>query len=557
MYLDERAAVGIHVDILDRQRRACARNVGGMRRSRGLATALGAVALSLLGLSASASPVVRLGKYTQYDAGEYIIVSSRGSAQARRIIEDLAMFRATLERMLGRRATRNTTPTAIIVTSAADWEKWFKPRQGVAGYFRASSFSNHMALDGDASLDETLTVVFHEFTHYFLATRFAGEYPPWFHEGLAELMGYTRFDKGKAILRIPLDRLRDARASDWIPFDRLIRVDQSDPEYQSHKLMPAFYAQSWLTVHYGMVENPEFGRQMFQYLQELNLLVPQAEAARKAFGEDLSIIDRKLRDYSRSARMSSGAISFGEIPPVEIAAGQPLDDVSTWATVANLLLDAYQDAARVRPLIDALVESDPNKARPAIFEARLAQRADDNSAFDAAVTRAESGLGANDWQQRRDLGMVLILNCVAADRMPSRDGESRISDAARAMKWFAEAVTQNKQDVQALWGFGAAAVYLDKNLDLAEQTLTTAYQRAPTNAEIAVSLANLKGRQQDADGMLPYLKDAARYANDLRTKRWATETLIETEKYIEERNAVDAENQRRHEEFEKQKAKKK
>jgi len=50
-----------------------------------------------------------------------------------------------------------------------------------------------------------------------------------------------------------MDQVYEARDGDWIPFERLIRVDQTDPEYQSHKLAPAFYAQAWLTVHQGMV----------------------------------------------------------------------------------------------------------------------------------------------------------------------------------------------------------------------------------------------------------------------------------------------------------------
>jgi len=37
----------------------------------------------------------RVGMYQRYDAGDYVIVSSRGSAQARRIMEDLVKFRAT------------------------------------------------------------------------------------------------------------------------------------------------------------------------------------------------------------------------------------------------------------------------------------------------------------------------------------------------------------------------------------------------------------------------------------------------------------------------------
>jgi hypothetical protein len=61
----------------------------------------------------------------------------------------------------------------------------------------------------------------------------------------------------------------------------------------------------------------------------------------------------------------------------------------------------------------------------------------------------------------------------------------------------------------------------------------------PASASIAMSLANLKGREQKPEAMIPYLKDTIRYASDLSTRRWATETLQETEKYLEEVRKAD------------------
>ncbi len=144
-----------------------------------------------------------------------------------------------------------------------------------------------MVMDGDAVRGAALQLIFHEYTHFYLASQFAGEYPPWFNEGMAELMGFAKFDHGMAIMQVPMWRVYEARDGDWIPFERLIRVDHNSPEYQSHKLANSFYAQAWLTVHYGMVENRAFGKQMFEFLNQLNSLHPFDEAARTAFGPDL------------------------------------------------------------------------------------------------------------------------------------------------------------------------------------------------------------------------------------------------------------------------------
>ena len=153
----------------------------------------------------------------------------------------------------------------MIVSDSATGTNICEPRQNVAGLFQQGRFANYMAMNGDAPRGEAMHVIFHEYTHFFLASQFAGEYPPWFNEGLAELMGYAKFTtRARAVLQIPMYRVYEARDGDWIPFDRLIQVDHSSPEYQSHKLADSFYAQAWLTVHYGMVENREFGRQMFE-----------------------------------------------------------------------------------------------------------------------------------------------------------------------------------------------------------------------------------------------------------------------------------------------------
>jgi hypothetical protein len=104
-----------------------------------------------------------------------------------------------------------------------------------------------MVMNGDAESAESTHIIFHEYTHFVLSSQFAGEYPPWFNEGLAELMGFAKFDKDKAVMQIPMYRVYEARDGKWIPFDRLIRVDHNSPEYQSHKLADSFYAQAWLT----------------------------------------------------------------------------------------------------------------------------------------------------------------------------------------------------------------------------------------------------------------------------------------------------------------------
>ena len=64
-------------------------------------------------------------------------------------------------------------------------------------------------------------------------------------------------------------------------------------------------------------------------------------------------------------------------------------------------------------------------------------------------------------------------------------------------------------------GFRHRGHALKKNLDLAEQALVSAYQRAPSNPDIAMSLAHLKAAQQKPEEMIPFLEDVIRLSTNL------------------------------------------
>ena len=54
------------------------------------------------------------------------------------------------------------------------------------------------------------------------------------------------------------------------------------------------------------------------------------------------------------------------------------------------------------------------------------------------------------------------------------------------------------------------------------------------------------------DSRPSYLRDAQRYTTDLGMRRWATETLKQTQEYIAERDKAEAEDQQRQAEYQKQ-----
>lgn len=525
-----------------------------MQRHRFRIGFVAAYAAAFVSLAAPAAEP-RIGKMVAYELPDYTIYTTRGEAQARNFANELAKFRVMLEGVLRTQATASYMPTHMVILSRDTWEKHLQPRKMIAGIFQSGRFANYIVMDGDAEGSDGLHLIFHEYTHYFVSSRFAGEYPPFFNEGMAELMGYSKFDKKKnlAIVLIPVDRVREARDGDWIPFERLLRVDRSSPEYISHKLADSFYAQSWLTLHYGLVENREFGRQMLDYVRQLNRLVPQADAAKAAFG-DLAAADAKLRAHSRTSNLASGGFPLSGVAEVTLPPGKPVSETDALALIADLQLKARIAPDRIRPVVESLGRREPESARATVLAARLALWSDDDAAFDAAIDRAAKQLTPADTSSRRDLASVLLQSVQQAGPMRKRSSAEEKQDLTRSLNWFGEVINTDNQDVEALWGFGSAATELDIHLDVAEDALVAAYKMMPTNSLIALGLANLKSRQQKPEEMLPYLDDILRYAGDLGMRQWAASTRTEMKAWIAERDKIDEENRKQREAYEKQKA---
>lgn len=99
-----------------------------------------AFTLTWLGAGAWAAEP-RVGKFVQYDAGDFVIVTSRSSSQAREMMQKLVKFRMTLEKLIGKRAARSGIATHIIIVSESDWEKYPQPGKNVGGYFQRARAS--------------------------------------------------------------------------------------------------------------------------------------------------------------------------------------------------------------------------------------------------------------------------------------------------------------------------------------------------------------------------------------------------------------------------------
>jgi hypothetical protein len=498
------------------------------------------IALACLLPFAAPAAEIKLAKFTAYDAPNYTIITARPEQRVRKLMTDIAQFERALELALNRKATPTGVPTHIFIASRREWQKFLQPREGIAGWFQPQRFANYLLIDGDSDPDETLRTVFHEYTHYFLRSQFSGEYPPFFNEGLAEVMAMAAFKNGMVKFDVPVGRVLDVRNGQWIPFDRLIRIDDASPEYVSHKLTPVFYGQAWLVVNYGMLVDREFGKRVLDYLHLLNRLVPLEQAARTSFGEDLGTIDGKLREYSRRSQMFAGQMKVDDAPAIVMGPGRPLSEVEALVAVADIMLVSGGPPDRIRLVIDAADRKAPGSASVEMLKLRQALWTEDSAEFNRLKKALPESLREDDWQTRKAVALALVKRMHEAGPMSNIKGSELDADAVQAMELLDRVLSQQADDVEALWGYGVAAVQVRKQLDVALPRLQQAYAKV-RSAEVAMSVAMAHGTRGELKEMVPYLQDTIRMSTSLEMRQWANETLREVRGVIEENEKARAE----------------
>lgn len=163
--------------------------------------------------------------------------------------------------------------------------------EGIAGFYSAN-FRDIRAVAIRASGDETLR---HEYGHHFMYRNFPGAYPAWFREGFAEFFSTsTVTPSGRATVgKSPFTSVQVLNNIRWLAMDRVLAGRFT---YGDRRETAAFYAQSWLLMHW-ILTDPERRRRMEGYLADTARGVLPAAALRTHFDMDADQLGQALRAY--------------------------------------------------------------------------------------------------------------------------------------------------------------------------------------------------------------------------------------------------------------------
>ncbi len=154
--------------------------------------------------------------------------------------------------------------------------------QGIGGFYSSNvlgpfavTVRRLVSADGGISPEN---VLHHEYAHHFMLQYFPAEYPIWYSEGFAEMIGASKImDDGRVAYGFPAKYRGGSIAAGWVPVADIV----TSPADRKINYDP--YGQGWAMTHFFTFTKGR-SQQLRQYLAALTAGKSRADAA-KAFGD--------------------------------------------------------------------------------------------------------------------------------------------------------------------------------------------------------------------------------------------------------------------------------
>jgi len=262
------------------------------------------------------APASGQSSWRQIVTPDFIVTGNAPTGELRRTLGELTRFRNSLGLLFPKAAVTGPVPTYVVVTRDFQAFQRFQPRdsrgkpQGnVGGYFSRGADVNVIVLPASRG-DDSLQIIFHEYTHYFVSRNVRTSIPTWLNEGLADFYSTFRGDyRGKTLIgAVPSSRARTLGSNTFVPLRDIVSPKDLESTWRWEKQIGMFYAESWALVHYIMIERKNPTTNPFQaYLASFAKTGSHDTAFREAFGTDVDGMDKELRQYVRTTANSASA----------------------------------------------------------------------------------------------------------------------------------------------------------------------------------------------------------------------------------------------------------
>lgn len=264
-----------------------------MRRSMSRRMVLAGVAAAPLTM-AGVAWAEATGDWLHTETPAFSLYGRVGEKTLVQMAHDLEDFDGLLRALHGVDGGPTGRPLPIYLTpSELDLRRVRPGLTNVNGFYSASVGDVFAVMSTDGGEDQGRRVLFHEYTHHFMAQHAPAAYPSWLVEGYAEYFMTARFKPDVVELGVTSPRIAWLRGAAWSPFSeildrRALSGTRSD--------ITAFYAQSWLLTHY-MLSDPERLARLTRYAEAVAGGGDPVALAPEAVGVPLADLERVLKRY--------------------------------------------------------------------------------------------------------------------------------------------------------------------------------------------------------------------------------------------------------------------
>ena len=483
------------------------------------AAALRLLFCSLASLAASQAIAAGLfvanpGKMTRYELPGYTLVAV-DNPQLRRDMTKLPRLKRALELSLGIDVKPTGIPTHFYVVSDSVWDRYLEPTTGIPSEFVPTRFANYVIANNTRI---NRLGLFHEHTHLYLYNQMPGVYPLWFDEGLAMMMGRALYTGTK----VEIFPAKHGDEGGWIPTASVLRATKSSPEYLSQKTLYSLHFQSHAMVYRALIDEPEFGKQVFKYLEAINNIATPDEA--ETILGNIDDLNSKMRAYVNESGKKQVLMDVESVAELKLPEGTPVSKLDSLLGIATISLDGGLHLDKVHELLDAAAAEAGGAARVVPLRMRLAARLKDDAELEklyGVLTK-----DPNDLQAARAAGLALYERAQTLDESAAA---RRTDLSTRSITLLDRSLTARADDPEAVWAFAMQAADLKRDLDVALQRLAPMFERLPSNPDMALAAGRVLYARGDQN-LMPYATAVLRYSHSIEQKRWAAERISELKK---------------------------
>ncbi len=465
--------------------------------------------------------------WTEVRTSHFVVASNAGEVAARDVARDFEQIRALFHATFPELRVDPPQPIRIIVARdeatmrTITPDEWGGPEHvHPSGVFHSDGEKDYVVLRLDAEGTTAFHTSYHEYTHSLMHLNFS-RLPLWVREGIAEffgnsLLGETRATTGTA------DRghLFVLSKNEWLPMETLFRVTETSPFYNEKNPASVFYAESWATVHYLLLD-PETRRQglLKKYLVAWDSGADAVSAGRTALG-DFGAFESAVKKYVGQANWRPGVVLSGvggleeaswttrQLAPAEVLAVR--GDYFTHRRMMN----------EARPLLE---QAATNGSEIAETHEALGYFCFRNGDFVLAQEQMERAiaLGASEFEPYFVLGS-LELRDVTASAYSTADALKNLKRAAELNPNFAptfEALTQ---------AYARSAETQGKALEAAEKAVKLDAESRSYRVNLAYTLLN-NGKTEQARAVAEKLAATSTSKDDERSARSVLDAISDEE----------------------------